>query len=85
MARDYKKERENYDSRPEVMAKNAARKRARRAMEKAGKVKPFDGKDVNHRDGNALNNKPKNWQVQSASANRSYPRTSSARKRNPTD
>ena len=54
--RDYKKERENYHSRPDQMARNAARKRARRQMEREGKAKPGDGKDVHHKDNNPLNN-----------------------------
>jgi len=52
---------------------------------KAGKVRKGDGKDINHKDGNALNNSPSNWQVQSRKANRSYPRTKNAGKKNPRD
>jgi hypothetical protein len=83
--RNYKKERANYHSKPEQMAKNAARKRARRALEKEGKVKPFDGKDVIHKSGNPMNNKRSNLGVQSKSENRSFARTKSARKKNKTD
>ena len=54
--RNYKKERENYHSRPEQMIRNAARKRARRQMEKAGIAKRFDGKDIHHKDNNPENN-----------------------------
>ena len=36
---------------------NAARKRARRKLEGEGKVKPFDGKDVDHSNGNPKDNK----------------------------
>jgi len=42
-----KRERETQLARGEG-PKNAARKQARRDMEKAGKVRPFDGKDVDH-------------------------------------
>lgn len=52
-------------------------------MVKAGKVHKGDGKDVNHKDGNALNNKPSNWNVETKKQNRSYPRTRSASKKNP--
>lgn len=45
--RDYKRERETAKKRGEL-DDNAARKQARRDMEKAGKVRPFDGKDVDH-------------------------------------
>jgi hypothetical protein len=54
-------------------------------MIKAGKVRKGDGKDINHKDGNALNNNPSNWQIQSRKANRSFRRTKSAGKRNPRD
>jgi hypothetical protein len=73
--RDYVKERK-YDSKPSVMKKRALRKKARYAMEKAGKVKKFDGKDVDHKKplSKGGSNKPSNLRVQSASKNRSYAR-----------
>ena len=80
MARDYKKERK-YDSQPHVKKKRAARNRARRILEKEGKVHKGDGKDVDHKDGNPSNNSRENLRVQSASKNRSYKRTRSARKK----
>lgn len=85
MARDYRKEHLNYKGTPEQLKKNAARKRARYAMEKAGKAKPFDGKDTDHRNGNVMDNSLKNLRMTSPKANRSYPRTKTARKRNPKD
>jgi len=72
--RNYKKERENYHSRPEQMLRNAARKRARRALEREGKAERFDGKDVHHKDGNPLNNDPKNLSVVTQHYNRKEPR-----------
>ena len=72
--RDYKKERENYLGKPEQMKRNAARKRARRAMEKEGRVKPFDGKDVHHKDNNPENNDRSNLRVANRSTNRREPR-----------
>ncbi len=72
--RNYAKERANYHSRPEQMEKNAARKRARRQMEKEGKVKPFDKKDVHHKDNNPLNNDKGNLSVVSQKYNRTEPR-----------
>jgi hypothetical protein len=48
---------------------------------KAGLVRKGDGKDVHHKDGNAMNNKRSNLQVKSASKNRSFPRTKSASKK----
>lgn len=72
--RNYAKERENYHSKPEQMERNAARKRARRALEKEGKVKPFDKKDVHHKDNNPLNNDKGNLSVVSQKYNRTEPR-----------
>ena len=72
--RNYAKERANYHSRPEQMERNAARKRARRALEKEGKVKPFDKKDVHHKDNNPLNNDKGNLSVVSQKYNRTEPR-----------
>ena len=72
--RNYKKERENYHSRPEQMARNAARKRARRQMEKEGKAEKGDGKDVHHKDNNPLNNDKKNLSLVSQHYNRREPR-----------
>ena len=61
--------------------KRAKRNQARRVALKAGLVKKGDGKDVDHKDGNAMNNKRSNLSVKSASKNRSYPRTKSAGKK----
>ena len=61
--------------------KRAMRNKARRVAQKAGLVKKGDGKDVHHKDGNAMNNKRSNLSVKSASKNRSYPRTKSAGKK----
>tara|TARA_R110000782_G_scaffold117673_1_gene208087 strand:+ start:675 stop:971 length:297 start_codon:yes stop_codon:yes gene_type:complete len=70
-----------YDKSPKRMADNRARKKARYAMEKGGLVKKGDGKDVDHKNGNALDNRPSNLRVQNASTNRSIPRNSKAGKR----
>lgn len=72
-----------YNAKPIQKKKRAARNKARREMIKAGKAKKGDGKDVMHKDGNALNNKPSNWKMGSKKENRSYARTKSAGKKNP--
>jgi len=72
--RNYKKERENYHSRPEQMVRNAARKRARRSMEREGKAKAGDGKDVHHKDNNPLNNDKNNLSLVTQHYNRREPR-----------
>lgn len=72
--RNYRKEYDNYHSQPEQRERNAARLRARRQMEKWGKVKKFDGKDVHHKDNNPLNNEEENLKVTSKKWNRTEPR-----------
>ena len=72
--RNYKKERENYHSRPEQMIRNAARKRARRQMEKAGIAKRFDGKDIHHKDNDPENNDLNNLSLVTQNYNRKEPR-----------
>jgi hypothetical protein len=78
--RNYKKEAE-YESSPIQKEKRAARGRARYALMKKGKVRLGDGLDVDHEDGNALNNNPSNWKVESKKANRSFPRDKHASKK----
>ena len=72
--RNYKKERENYHSRPEQMIRNAARKRARRQMEKAGIAQRFDGKDIHHKDNDPENNDLNNLSLVTQHYNRKEPR-----------
>lgn len=80
MARDFRSEYLNYHSRPEQKKNRAKRNAARRKMEKAGKVSKGDGKDVDHKGGIKAGNSSKNLRVKSKSANRSFPRTKTARK-----
>lgn len=83
--RNYRSEYDNYAGKPEQIKRRAARNHARAEMMKAGKVHKGDGIDVNHSDGNPLNNKRDNLYPQSKSNNRSYPRTKKAKKKNPKD
>ena len=71
MARNYKKEYENFHSRPEEKKRRAERNQARKLMEKRGLVKKGDNKDVDHRDRNTGNNSPSNLRVSSRKDNRS--------------
>lgn len=82
--RNYKAEYENYDGRPDVKKKRALRNAARRAMEKAGKVKKGDGKDVDHRKmlTQGGTNSRSNLRVVDASDNRSFPRNSDGSAKN---
>lgn len=79
MARDYKKEYENYQGKPEQIKNRAKRNAARAKMAKAGRVHKGDGKDVDHvlplsKGGGNLGG---NLRVKSKSANRSFKRKSS--------
>ena len=49
MARDYKKEYREYQGKPEQIKQRSQRNKARREMEKAGKVHKGDGKAVDHK------------------------------------
>ena len=72
--RNYRKEYDNYHSKPEQRKRNAGRLRARRLMVKKGKVKPFDKKDVNHKDKDPTNNDLSNLSVTTQKYNRTEPR-----------
>ena len=76
--RDYRREYLVSHSSPEEKKKRASRNAARSKMEKAGKVRKGDGKDVDHRNSNPKDNSKGNLRVQSKSANRSFPRTKKA-------
>ena len=79
--RNYKKEYAKYQGSPVQKKKRASRNAARNALKKAGVVKKGDGKDVNHRNGNPMDNRAKNLQVTSKRANRSFTRNSRAGKK----
>ena len=71
MARDYKKEYENYHKKPAQRKRNDARKKARRLMIKKYGKKALKGKDIDHKDRNPKNNSMSNLRIQSKSKNRS--------------
>ena len=81
MPRNYKKEYSNYQGSPEQIKRRSSRNKARRAMIKSGKAKVGDGKDVDHKDSNPINNSPKNLRSISKGKNRSFPRTKQAREK----
>jgi hypothetical protein len=69
--RDYKKEYENYHSKPEQKKRRAARNGARRILkDRVG----IQGKDVHHKDNNPMNNDRTNLSIVSMKYNRSEPR-----------
>ena len=59
-----------YNARPEQKKNRAARNAARRKLEKAGRVKKGDGKDVDHIKGVKAGNGKKNLRVLPKSKNR---------------
>ena len=68
--RDYRKEYDNYQGKPEQIARRSSRNKARRIMgDEAEK-----GKDVGHKDNNPLNNDKKNLRNEDPSKNRREPR-----------
>jgi 5-methylcytosine-specific restriction endonuclease McrA len=80
MRRNYRKEYDNYHSKPEQKKNRAKRNAARSEMEREGKVKKGDGKDVGHKKPLAKggSNKRSNLKVASKAKNRSFKRTKSA-------
>jgi hypothetical protein len=69
--RDYKKEYRDYHGKSEQIKRRAKRVTARRKLARQGRVRKGDGKDVDHKDGNPMNNSEKNLRVQEKSTNRS--------------
>ena len=68
--RNYRKEYDNYHSKPEQRKNRSKRVLARRLMMKLGRVRKGDGKDVDHKDGNPQNNGKHNLRVRDKSENR---------------
>ena len=68
--RDYKHEYRTFHGKAEQRKKRSNRVLARRKMIKKGKASKGDGKDVDHKDGNALNNGDSNLRVRSVRSNR---------------
>lgn len=60
-----------YNSKPEQIKRRTARNKTRAKLMKAGKVRKGDGKDVDHKDHNPMNQSSSNLRVQSKSKNRS--------------
>ena len=68
--RNYRKEYDNYHSKPEQKKDRAGRNGARRMMKKKY-GNSLLGRDIDHKDRNPRNNSMSNLRVQSKSANRS--------------
>ena len=68
--RNYRKEYDNYQGKPEQIANRSSRNSARRIMGDDA----IKGMDVGHKDNNPLNNDPSNLQMEEPSENRREPR-----------
>ena len=79
--RNYKREYASYQGKPNVIAKSVSRDAARRAMQKRGLVKKGSGMDVDHKDGNPMNNNKKNLRAVSKFKNRSFARNKNGGKK----
>jgi hypothetical protein len=69
--RDYRKEYDNYQGKPDQVRNRSNRNKARRLLAKMGRVRKGDGKDVDHKNGNPKDNSVGNLRVTSKSHNRS--------------
>lgn len=76
--RDYKREYDLYQSRPEVKKRRAQNNKANRVK---GTYGNGDGKDVAHKDNNTRNNSKSNLKLQSPKKNRAVPRTKAGRRK----
>lgn len=81
MPRDYKSEYDNYHSSEKAKKKRAENNAARRKMEKEGKVRKGDGKDVAHKNNRTSDNRMSNLKVESPSKNRSFARNKNAERK----
>lgn len=70
-SRNYRKEYDDYHGKPDQVKRRAARNKARRFLTKEGRVHKGDGKDVDHKNGNPLDNSSANIRVSDRSTNRS--------------
>lgn len=70
-----------YNSSATQKKRRAERNAARATMEKAGKVRKGDGKEVDHKDKNTANKSRSNLRVRSKSANRADNRGTGGRKK----
>lgn len=70
MPRNYRKEYDNYQGKPEQIKNRDSRNAARKKAEKLGLVRKGDGKDIDHKNMNPRDNRMSNLRVQPKSVNR---------------
>jgi hypothetical protein len=78
--RNYKKEYTNYHAKALQKVNRAGRNKARKLVLKSGGAAKVAGKDVHHKNGNPRDNRMGNLAVATKAANRSFKRTSNAKK-----
>src|SRR4051812_3513460 len=81
--RAHRKAQAKYQKSPEQVQKRENRNAARADEIRKGHASKGDGKDVIHKNGNALDNSPQNYAVGNRHKNRSYARTKKAHKADP--
>jgi hypothetical protein len=69
--RNYKKEYKDYHGKAEQRKRRSSRNKARRYAVKKGLARKGDGKEVDHKNHNANDNRPSNLRVVSKKTNRS--------------
>lgn len=69
--RDYRKEYDDYHGKPEQRKRRSSRNKARRMLLRARGERALMNMDVDHKDGNPLNNSAANLRVLTKSKNRS--------------
>jgi len=70
-SRNYRKEYDNYQGKPDQRANRSKRVLARRRLMKLGRVEKGDGRDVDHKNGNPQDNSDENLRVRTVRSNRS--------------
>jgi len=68
--RNYRKEYDEYHGKPDQIENRSSRNKARRKMANTHGKAAIAGKEVDHKNGNPKDNKKKNLQLMSRSANR---------------
>lgn len=81
MARNYRKEYDNYQGKSKQKKNRAMRNKVRRRALREGQVTKGSGKDIHHKDGKPMNTSRSNTSVKSVGKNRSFPRNKRAGKK----
>lgn len=71
MPRNYRREYDRYQGRPEQIRNRSNRNKARREMMKQYGKAALDGHDIDHTDGNPMNNSLQNLKITTKKYNRS--------------